>query len=165
VTSQDAVRPAELPCELFRFQGDGNTVALRLDSLDHRPDGTAVQARGTIEVDCGSLSAGRGVRGTMPTFVSNEDVDAWQEVLDSLDMGYDVAWRENLRATEVHVRWEHDDLLIVSVRDRMGLLTTVTTAVPVSDEWFDDAYHRLERVHELFERRSPPRPVIGLTPR
>jgi hypothetical protein len=135
VTSQDAVGPAELPHELFRFEGDENTVALRLDSLDHRPDGTAVQARGTIEIDCGNLSAGRGVRGIMPTFVSSED--------------------------EVHVRWEGDDRLIVSVRDRMGLLTTVTTAVPVSDEWFDDAYHRLGRVHELFERRSPPRSVVS----
>lgn len=160
MTSQDAVRVAELPCELFRFEGDENTVALRLDSLDHRHDGTTAQARGTIEIDCGSLSAGRGVRGVLPTFVSTEDVDAWQRVLDSLDMGQDVAWRENLRANEVHVRWEDDGLLIVSVRDRMGLLTDVTTAVPVSDEWFDDAYHRLERVYELFERRSPPRSVV-----
>ncbi|MDR7380804.1 DUF5959 family protein [Promicromonospora iranensis] len=161
MTSQDAVRPAELPCELFRFEDDWNTVVLRLDSLDHRSDGTAVQARGTIEIDCGNLSAGRGVRGIMPTFVGSEDVDAWQQVLDSLDMGYDIAWRENLRATEVHVRWEEDDLLVVTVRDRMGLLTDVTTAVPVSDEWFDDAYHRLGRVHELFERRSPPRSVVS----
>lgn len=161
MTSQDAVRVAELPCELFRFEGDGNTVALRLDSLDHRHDGTAVQARGTFEIDCGSLTAGRGVRGVLPTFVSSEDVDAWQRVLDSLDMGHDVAWRENLRANEVHLRWEDDDLLIVSVRDRIGLLTDVTAAVPVSDEWFDDAYHRLERVYELFERRSPPRSLVS----
>lgn len=153
MTSHDKVRPAELPYELFRFEGDGNTVALRLDSLDRGHDGTTVQARGTFEIDCGDLSAGHGVRGTLSTFVADEDLDAWQEVLDSLDLGHDVAWRENLRALEVHVRWEGDDLLIVSVRDRMGLLTNVTTAVPVSDEWFDDAYDRLERVYELFERQ------------
>jgi hypothetical protein len=152
VTSQDAVRPAVLPCELFRFEGDGNTVALHLDSLDHRHDGPVVQARGTIELDCGELSAGRGVRGVLPTFVSVEDLDAWQQALDSLDMGHDVAWRENLRAPEVHVHREGDDLLVVSVRDRTGLLTDVTTAVPVTDEWFDDAYGRLEQVYELFER-------------
>jgi hypothetical protein len=31
----------------------------------------------------------------------------------------------------------------------------------VSDEWFDDAYRRLARVYELFERRSPPRSVVS----
>jgi hypothetical protein len=128
-------------------------VALRIDSLDCRPDGSVGQARGTIEIDCGDLGAGRGVKGVQPTFVSDVDLDAWREALDALDLGHAVAWRENLRADEVHVRWEHDDMLVVTVRDRMGLLTDVTTAVPVSDEWFDEAYGRLERVYELFERR------------
>ncbi len=128
-------------------------MALRVDALDHPHDGCVVQARGTIEVDCGDLSAGRGVRGVLPTFVADVDLDAWRQALDALDMGYDVAWREDLRADEVHIRWEGDDRLVVSVHDRMGLLTSMTTVVPVSDEWFDDAYDRLERVYDLFERR------------
>lgn len=142
-----------MPCELFRFGVEGNVVALRLDSLDQRPGGSVEQASGTIEIDCGDLAAGRAVRGVLPTFVAADDVDAWRKVLDALDMGYDVAWREDLRADEVHVRWEDDDTLIVTVRDRMGLLTDVTTVAPVSDDWFDDAYDRLERVYALFERR------------
>lgn len=149
MTSQDA----GLPSELFRFEGAGNVVALRIDSLDRRPDGTASQARGTIEIDCGDVAAGRGVRGVQPTFVGDVDLDAWREALDALDLGQDVAWREDLRAPEVHVRWEDDDALVVTVRDRMGLLTDVTTAVPVSDEWFEEAYDRLDRVYELFEGR------------
>ena len=128
-------------------------MALRIDSLDRRPDGTASQARGTIEIDCGDLVAGRGVQGVLPTFVAAADLDTWREVLDALDLGHDVAWREDQKATEVHLGWEDDDALTVTVRDRMGLLTDVTTAVPVSDEWFDEAYDRLERVYELFERR------------
>lgn len=67
--------------------------------------------------------------------------------------GYDAAWREDLRASEVHVGWEDDDLHVVTVRDRMGLLTDVTTAVPASDEWFEDAYDRLGRAYDLFEHR------------
>ncbi|MFI2363885.1 DUF5959 family protein [Promicromonospora sp. NPDC019610] len=149
MTSQDA----GLPSELFRFEGDRNVVALRIESLDRRPDGTAIQARGTIEIDCGDVAAGRGVRGVQPTFVGDVDLDAWRAALDALDLGQDVAWREDQRATEVHVRWEHDDMLVVTVRDRMGLLTDVTAAVPVSDEWFDDAYDRLDRVYGLFEGR------------
>ncbi|MFJ3406242.1 DUF5959 family protein [Promicromonospora sp. NPDC090134] len=152
MTSQDAGRPAGLPCELFRFGNDGNVVALRIDSLAPQ-DGRVIQASGTIEIDCGDLSAGNGVRGALPTLVADDDLDAWREVLDALDLGHDVAWRADQKATEVHVRWEHDDRLVVAVRDRMGLLTDVTTAVPVSDEWFDEAYDRLERVYELFERR------------
>lgn len=153
MTSQDPNQIAGLPCELFRFEGDGNVVALRLDTLDHRQDGTIAQAIGTIEIDCGSLTAGRGVRGVLPTYVGPEDLDDWQRVLDALDAGYDAAWREDLRASEVHVGWEDDDLHVVTVRDRMGLLTDVTTAVPASDEWFEDAYDRLGRAYDLFEHR------------
>ncbi|MGW2095041.1 DUF5959 family protein [Promicromonospora sukumoe] len=148
MTSQDA----GLPCELFRFEGAGNVVALRVDSLAPQ-DGRVIEASGTIEIGCGDPSAGNGVRGALPTLVSDDDLDAWRGVLDALDLGQDVAWREDQKAIEVHVRWEHDDMLVVTVRDRMGLLTDVTTAVPVSDEWFDEAYARLERVYELFERR------------
>ncbi|MFD6448135.1 DUF5959 family protein [Promicromonospora sp. NPDC060204] len=152
MTSQDAGQPAGLPCELFRFGTDGNVVALRIDSLAPQ-DGRAIEATGTIEIDCGDLAAGRGVRGALPTLVGDDDLDAWREALDALDLGQDVAWRADQKATEVHVRWEHDNMLVVTVSDTMSLLTDVTTAVPVSDEWFEEAYDRLDRVYELFERR------------
>lgn len=132
------------PIELFRFEGEGNRVLLELREVDRDPAGQVRQFVGEIVVETGFVS------GSIPIFVGvPEDVATWQEVLDHLDAGHDASWKEDQRSAEVLIRWEGDDRFEVTLRDRLASLTDVSVVVTASEEWFDQAYDRLDRVYEL----------------
>lgn len=128
--------------ELFRFGGSDsfNQIVLRLDDFEPR------QAAGAIEFSGGAA-------GSFRTLVADVDLDAWRECLDNLDIGRGeagapVAWRKDARAIEVHVEWDWEETITVTVTDRMGAMTSVSMMIEgIDDRWFDDAYARLNAVY------------------
>ncbi|MCF1650231.1 DUF5959 family protein, partial [Streptomyces indiaensis] len=91
------------------------------------------------------------VRGALKTSILPEDLRQWQQALDSLDAGRDIAWREGQRAPWLFIDLdEDDDRCEVTLKDHSMSLTTVTVTVPLVDAWFDDAYRRLDLVWETW---------------
>ncbi|WBB59706.1 DUF5959 family protein [Streptomyces sp. WMMC500] len=138
---------AEDPIDLIRLEGDGNSVVLRITGNEERkPPAEAEALVGEFVVDTPF------VRGTLRTWVFPEDLREWQQALDSLDAGQDIAWREGASAAP----WlfieldEDDDRCQVTIKDASISLTTVTVTVPLADAWFDDAYSRLDLVWETW---------------
>ncbi|MFC8801364.1 DUF5959 family protein [Promicromonospora sp. NPDC057138] len=135
------------PIELFRFGGEGNLVALRLQQVDRGPDGRVEQFIGEIVVETSFVSGATPIHLGVPG-----DLTAWQGMLDHLDAGHDVHWMEDQKSPEVLIRWESDDRFEVTVRDRLASLTDVRTVVTANEKWFDTAYDLLDRAYELAER-------------
>ncbi|MGW1893491.1 DUF5959 family protein [Streptomyces sp. NPDC002004] len=130
----------EGPIDLIRLEGEGNTVVLRLTGKQPRQDPAAAAAlAGEFLVETPF------VRGRLDTWVVPDDLRHWQEALDALDAGQDIAWREDTRGPELVIeRDAAQERAHVTIRDHSMSLTTVTVTVPLADEWFDDAYHRLD---------------------
>ncbi|WP_419993985.1 DUF5959 family protein [Streptomyces boninensis] len=137
---------AEDPIDLIRLEGNGNSVILRITGKEEqeRPTDADVLA-GEFLVDTPF------VRGTLETWIFPDDLRQWQQALDTLDVGGDIAWREGQRGPWLYIALdEDDDRCQVTIRDHSMSLTTVTVTVPLVDAWFDDAYRRLELVRETF---------------
>ncbi|MFR0357602.1 DUF5959 family protein [Streptomyces sediminimaris] len=137
---------AEDRIDLIRLEGDGTSVILRVTGEQERT--------GPLEAD---VLAGEFVvdtpfvRGALKTWISPEDLRQWQQALDSLDAGEDIAWREGERAPWLFIELdENDDRCHVTVKDHSMSQTTVTVTVPLADAWFDDAYRRLDLVWETW---------------
>ncbi|WP_037572147.1 DUF5959 family protein [Phaeacidiphilus oryzae] len=141
--------------ELIRLEGPGNSVVLSLyggPGGGTTGGGSALQ--GVITVDTPFVS------GSTPVHLRPEDVEEWQDALDLLDAGGDIAWRKGGRGPELHVELDPEgdpERAQVSVSDLAGALTTVTVGVTIDDAWFDDAYERLEEVREVW-------PSVGAEP-
>ncbi|EFL31658.1 predicted protein [Streptomyces viridochromogenes DSM 40736] len=137
---------AEEPIDLIRLEGQGNSVVLRITGSErrdhpHRPDVLA----GEFRIDTPF------VRGGLPTRLLAGDLRQWQQALDMLDAGQDIAWRADTRAPGLFIeRDEDDDRCQVTIRDDSMSLTTVTVTVPLADTWFDDAYRRLDLALETW---------------
>ncbi|MFE2559596.1 DUF5959 family protein [Streptomyces sp. NPDC059352] len=135
---------AEDPIDLIRLEGDGNSVILRITEKGEWKRSAETDALvGEFLVDTPF------VRGTLKTWIFLEDLRQWQQALDSLDAGQDIAWREGERAPWLFIELdEDDDRCQVTIKDHSSSLTTVTVTVPLVDAWFDDAYRRLDSVWE-----------------
>ncbi|GAA1896908.1 DUF5959 family protein [Actinomadura bangladeshensis] len=124
--------------ELIHLADDlGNGVVLRITGQDAR------SLEGTIEV------ASYFVSGSINTRVDREDLAAWEKVLDSLaqdDGG--AAWREDQRATEIHLDLD-DDRVHVAVVDRHSFLVTVELTIEVAEDWLEDHRERLTATRAL----------------
>ncbi|MBY8881115.1 DUF5959 family protein [Streptomyces sp. PLK6-54] len=130
---------AEGPIDLIRWEGDGSSVVVRITA-----EGGGDGLNGEFDVETPF------VRGSLRTSMSLEDLRAWQQALDLLDTGHDIAWRADTRAPGLFVELaEDDDRCRVTVKDDATSPTTVTVTVPMTDAWFDDAYHRLDRAFEV----------------
>ncbi|MFI1096439.1 DUF5959 family protein [Streptomyces sp. NPDC020917] len=134
---------AEEPIDLIRLEGNGSSVVLRIT-------GPAV-GEGTAPT--GSLAAEYMVdtpfvRGTLTTLLAPGDLREWQECLDALDAGGDIAWCAGQPVPCLYIDRDADgeDRCQVTVKDHSASLTGVTVTVPLADAWFDDAYRRLEQV-------------------
>jgi len=132
------------PMDLIRLEGEGNSVVLRISGRERRED------LGVTGVEFEVLAAEflvdtPFVRGSLRAWVFPEELRQWQEALDALDAGQDIAWREGVRGPELHIERDGDgERVHVTVRDDSMSLTAVTVTVPLADAWFDDAYQRLE---------------------
>ncbi|MGW3623073.1 DUF5959 family protein [Streptomyces sp. NPDC000880] len=133
---------SEGPIDLISLEGEGNSVIVRITGRQSAQDPPRTDALvGEILVDTAF------VRGSIATWIFPEDLTEWQEVLDALDCGEDIVWREGKRATEVLINLDPDgERAHVTIADRSMSLTTVTVTVVLADAWFDDAYHRLDQV-------------------
>ncbi|MGW7379144.1 DUF5959 family protein [Streptomyces sp. NPDC054794] len=141
---------AEESIDLIRLEGGGNTVILRITGKETRQGltGTDVLA-GEFHVDTPF------VRGSLRTWLFPEDLRQWQQALDMLDAGHDVAWREGTRAPWLFIeRDEDDDRCRVTIRDHAMSLTAVTVTVPLTDSWFDDAYRRLDLTSQTWSLKE-----------
>ncbi|MFJ3308208.1 DUF5959 family protein [Streptomyces sp. NPDC086549] len=135
---------AEDPIDLIRLEGDGNSVILRIvGKAERKRPSEANVLSGEFVVDTPF------VRGTVKTWLLPEDLRQWQEALDSLDAGQDIAWCEGKRIPWLFIELdEDDDRCQVTIKEHSMSLTTVTVTVPLVDDWFDDAYRRLDLVWE-----------------
>ncbi|MBL1097204.1 DUF5959 family protein [Streptomyces coffeae] len=137
---------AEDPIDLICLEGDGNSVILRVAGKEQRKRPAESDALvGEFLVDTPF------VRGTLKTWIFPEDLREWQQALDSLDAGRDIAWCEGKRNPWLFVELdEDDDRCTVTIKDHSMSLTTVTVTVPLVDAWFDDAYRRLDLVWDTW---------------
>ena len=134
------VTQRDLP-DLIHVADDlGNSVVLRLTEQD--PEGSG-GLTGEIEVSSYFVS------GRQKTWVTPEDLDDWETVLDDLARGDNTAWREGKRASEIWLEWDDTDRLVVSVVDRMGSLVNVELTIEVADDWLEDQYERLETIRKM----------------
>ncbi|GGS15901.1 hypothetical protein GCM10010252_64210 [Streptomyces aureoverticillatus] len=131
---------SEEPIDLIRLEGEDNSVIVRITGKRPAPGRSgADELVGEILVDTAF------VRGSLATSVSPEDLTEWRETLDALDGGADTTWREGRRAPELSVELDPDgERAYVTVADHTMSLTTVTATVLLTDEWFDEAYDRLD---------------------
>ncbi|MGV9455434.1 DUF5959 family protein [Streptomyces sp. NPDC003635] len=134
------------PIDLIRLTGDGNSVVLRITGPDHRRGALSDEVlAGAFVVDT------RFVKGSLAVWVFPRDLSEWQEALDALDAGRDIAWREFSRGPALFVERDlEEERAHVTVKDSAGSLTSVTVTVPMTDSWFDDAYERLELVRKTW---------------
>ncbi|MEU2913822.1 DUF5959 family protein [Streptomyces massasporeus] len=141
---------AEEPMELIRLEGGGNSVVLRITESEERQSPTEVQ------VLAGEfLVRTPFVRGALKTWIFPDDLRQWQQALDSLDAGRDIAWCEGQRGPWLYVERDDDnDRCRVTIKDHSMSLTTVTVTVPLADAWFDDAYRRLDLVWDAWPRMA-----------
>ncbi|MEW2615904.1 DUF5959 family protein [Streptomyces sp. NPDC047880] len=137
---------AEDPIDLIRLEGEGNSVVLRIVGQEERKGSAEAGVLvGEFLVDTPF------VRGALKTWIFPEDLRQWQQALDSLDAGRDIAWREGHSAPWLFIDLdEDDDRCQVTIKDHAMSLTTVTVTVPLVDAWFDDAYRRLDLVGETW---------------
>ncbi|WP_181786008.1 DUF5959 family protein [Streptomyces phytophilus] len=134
------------PIDLIRLGGDGNSVILRIAGKEEgkRPDEADVLA-GEFVVDTPF------VRGTLKTWIFPEDLTQWQQALDALDAGHDIAWCEGTSVPWLYIELdEEDDRCQVKIKDHAMSQTSVEVIVPLADDWFDDAYRRLDLVWETW---------------
>jgi Family of unknown function (DUF5959) len=141
----------ESPIDIIRFEGEGNSVVVRITGKQSGQSGARIDKLvGEIAVDTAF------VRGSTPTWVFLEDLTEWQEALDTLDGGGDIRWRQDKRTVELLVELENEgDRAYVTVADRSMSLTTVKVGVTVNDAWFDDAYDRLDQAFRVLAPDEP----------
>ncbi len=133
---------SEGPIDLIRLEGEGNSVIVRITGKHADPAAT-----GTDALAAEILVESAFVRGSITTPITPDDLTEWQEALDTLDTGKGIGWREGKRTAEMLIDFDpEDDRPYVTITDRSTSLATVTLAVDLSDEWFDDAYRRLDEV-------------------
>ena len=132
------------PIDLIRLEGEGSSVILRITGQEERERPTETVALvGEFLIDTSFVC------GRLKTWIFAEDLRQWQQALDMLDAGQDIAWREGARAPWMFIeRDEDDDRCRVTVQDHSMSGTTVTLTVPLPDTWFDDAYRRLDLTWE-----------------
>ncbi|OAH13179.1 DUF5959 family protein [Streptomyces jeddahensis] len=136
---------ADGPIDLIRLEGAGNSVVVRITGIREAGPAAVDVLAGEILVDTPFVRGGIGIS------VFPEDLQQWQEALDALDAGQDIAWREGGRGPEMFVERDVDEERAhVTIKDGSMSLTTVTVTVPLDDAWFDDAYSRLELTWETW---------------
>ncbi|MGI5170061.1 DUF5959 family protein [Spirillospora sp. CA-253888] len=119
----------------------GSSLLVRVTGQDGTThDGLPILA-GDLQITSTLVSGGR------PTAIFPEDLDDWERTLDVLASGRSAVWREDQRATEIHLLLDEEDhYTVVSVRDLMGALVTVDLCMELPDDWIADHRARLAQV-------------------
>ncbi|MBB4912536.1 DUF5959 family protein [Actinophytocola algeriensis] len=127
---------ADEPIDLIRFEGHGNSVVLRITGAQEVVSTRVLNGEFLVDTPF--------VRGTLRATVVPADLWEWRDALDGLDAGHDIGWREHTRGASMIIERAGDQALVTIKDDDGGAATTVTVTVPLPDEWFDDAYGRLD---------------------
>lgn len=135
------------PIDLIHLAGiEGNSVVLRVTGQEI---GTSQQDPAVL---VGEISVGTSfVNGSLKTWIFPQDLMEWETALSALAGGESIAWRENKRATELHVDLEEGlERATVSVADRSMSLATVKVTIELADGWLEDHRARLDRVRQAW---------------
>jgi hypothetical protein len=124
---------ADGPVDLIRFEGLGSSVVLRITGPQDVVSPQMLHGEFLVESPF--------ARGSLNATIFPEDLWEWRDALDGLDAGHDVGWREDTRGASMVVE-RADGKAHVTIKDGEGSAVVVT--VPLTDEWFDDAYDRLD---------------------
>jgi hypothetical protein len=125
------------PIDLIHLEGEGNTFALRIRGTYPESDDLL---EGELRIDT------TFVTGRLQIWLARETLDSWRDTLDVLDAGDDVVWDTGTRGPIVSFEHKESGRLAATIRDPDASMVTVTVLVPLYDDWFDDAYDRLDRV-------------------
>ena len=122
--------------DLIHLEGEGNTFALQIRGTYPGSDDLL---EGELQIDTTFVS------GRLRIWLAQVSLDSWRDTLDALDAGDDVLWDTGTRGPEVSFSHEAFGRVAVTVRDPAASMVTVTVPIPLHDDWFDDAYDRLDR--------------------
>jgi hypothetical protein len=128
---------ADGPIELIHLEGEGNTFALPI--LGTYP-GSDDLLEGELRIDT------TFVTGRTRIWLAEQTLESWRDALDMLDAGDDVVWDTGTRGPIVSLGHHEFGRVGVTIRDPDASMVTVTVLIPLYDDWFDDAYDRLDRV-------------------
>jgi hypothetical protein len=123
--------------DLIHLEGEGNTFALQIRGTYPGSDDLL---EGELRVDT------TFVTGRTQIWLSQITLDSWRDALDVLDAGEDVVWDTGTRGPIVSLHHQESGRVGVTIRDPEASMVTVTVLIPLYDDWFDDAYDRLDRV-------------------
>jgi hypothetical protein len=125
------------PIDLIHLEGEGNTFALQIRGTYPGSDDLL---EGELRVDT------TFVTGRSQIWLAQQTLDSWRDALDVLDAGDDVVWDTGTRGPIVSLDHREFGRVAVTIRDPERSMVTVTVPIPLDDDWFDDAYDRLDRV-------------------
>lgn len=123
--------------DLIHLERAGTTFALRIRGTYPGSDDLL---DGEIRIDTAFVT------GRLQIWLARETLDSWRDALDVLDAGDDVEWDTGTRGPVVSFGHVEFGRVAVTVRDPESSMVSVTVAIKVDDDWFDDAYDRLDRV-------------------
>ncbi|MEU8888720.1 DUF5959 family protein [Streptomyces sp. NPDC048442] len=137
--------------ELFRLEGEENSVSLRIDRVKKIAQVGAPDYSLIGEI----ILITPFVRGSISIVLFTEHVEAWQAALDSLDAGQHVEWHDDGPFPWVYIERDvPEDRAHITIKDLSMSLTTVTVTVSMDESWFDGAYEKLDRVLQSFPHSS-----------
>jgi hypothetical protein len=128
---------ADGPIDLIHLEGEGNTFALRI--LGTYP-GSDDLLEGELRIDT------TFVTGRTRLWLAEQTLASWRDALDLLDAGDDAVLDTGTRGPMVSLAHEEFGRVGVTIRDPEASMVTVTVPIPLYDDWFDDAYDRLDQV-------------------
>jgi hypothetical protein len=128
---------ADEPHDLIHLAGGGSTFALQIRGTYPGSDDLL---DGELRIDT------TFVTGRLQIWLAQDTLNGWRDALDVLDAGDDVAWDTGTRGPMVSFEHQEFDRLAVTIKDPDASLATVTVPIRLTDDWFDDAYDRLDRV-------------------
>jgi hypothetical protein len=125
------------PIDLIHLDGEGNTFALQIRGTYPGSDDLL---DGELRIDTTFVTA------RLQIWLPRETLTSWRDALDVLDAGDDVVWDTGTRGPVVSLAHQDFGRMAVTIRDPERSMVTVTVPIPLNDDWFDDAYDRLDRV-------------------
>ena len=92
------------------------------------------------------------VSGTTPHVFMRDDLRAWGDVLDRLEVGESAEWLTTSgRTAEVRIRWsELPDVLLIEVDEPLAARARAEVVVDVHEGWIDELRANLAAVLEAF---------------
>ncbi|MFD2027899.1 DUF5959 family protein [Promicromonospora aerolata] len=122
---------------------DSFVAELSFHSADRGSSGSFQQFHGEFQMRNGFIRAKDSI------WADEEDVLAWQAVLDSLDLGQAAGWRMGERGLSLEFVPSDDTREVdywVSAHSVTYPFVVPRFAVTLDDSWFDRAYRKLDRV-------------------